>query len=100
MSVYPDESNPIKTMNEKETRRLSVASAAHKAAAQAISKEASKQIVFRDKTRFLIVLVCTLCLTLLIANSLALNFTGKWKFYGDKIMVFYLGKTSSLHYIY
>ncbi|KAI6183213.1 hypothetical protein M3Y97_00464600 [Aphelenchoides bicaudatus] len=74
MAAYPDETNPVRVMNEKETRRLSIASA-QKVAQATLKTSESDTFFFWDKTRILIALLVTACLTICVCNSLALNFT-------------------------
>jgi hypothetical protein len=88
MATYPNETNPVRVLNEKETRRLSIASA-QKVAQLTIKArflnlklqlhhfqtKDPPQFVFWDRTRIVISILATVCLTLCVSNSLALNFT-------------------------
>jgi hypothetical protein len=72
MGAYPDQTNPVVCLNEETTHRLSIASA-QKAAKE--PEEQKNAIVFGHHTRVLIILIANACLMMIIANSLALNFT-------------------------
>ncbi|KAI6220301.1 Sodium-dependent phosphate transport protein 1 [Aphelenchoides besseyi] len=78
LGAYPDVENPIVRMSTDDVRRVSLAS---------LQKSRQKQLddlklnsgnsppVFANRTRHLILVLATACLTMVMANSLALNFT-------------------------
>ncbi|CAD5207078.1 unnamed protein product [Bursaphelenchus okinawaensis] len=69
---YSADADPVLRMSEENVRRTSIAFAQK---AIQLPGENDSTLIFRHKTRWLIILMSTLGLTLVMANSLVFNFT-------------------------